>query len=116
MTYIYCVVVLHTVARFHHSYFYLLASCPSFKAKLINTRIVLLYIVTHYSSFLTKIMADNIVSLTLGVTVPFVIVCAASFALRVYSRAYIVKSFGADDWTMVGAFICWIGHCPSSHT
>ncbi|KAF1353219.1 hypothetical protein BDV97DRAFT_396067 [Delphinella strobiligena] len=54
-------------------------------------------------------MADNIVGLALGVTVPFVVVCAASFALRIYSRAYIVKSFGADDWAMVGAFIGWIG-------
>lgn len=52
---------------------------------------------------------DNLVGLEIGVTVPFVILCVGSFALRVYSRACIAKSFGLDDWMMVAAFFGWVG-------
>ncbi|KAL1311860.1 hypothetical protein AAFC00_001933 [Neodothiora populina] len=52
---------------------------------------------------------DDIVGLSIGITIPFVIICTLSFVLRVYSRVYIAKSFGADDWAMVAAFIFWVG-------
>ncbi|KKA24001.1 hypothetical protein T310_1983 [Rasamsonia emersonii CBS 393.64] len=39
---------------------------------------------------------------------PFVVITGLSCLLRFYSRLYISKSFGMDDWFMVAASIAWL--------
>ncbi|KAH9897557.1 hypothetical protein F4778DRAFT_744038 [Xylariomycetidae sp. FL2044] len=55
------------------------------------------------------VVYENIQPVVWGVTVPFVILCAASCVVRLYTRAAIVKHLGPDDWLMVAVFLVWIG-------
>ncbi|KAF2137048.1 uncharacterized protein K452DRAFT_216923, partial [Aplosporella prunicola CBS 121167] len=55
---------------------------------------------------------EDLSPLCWGVTVPFVLLTVASFLLRVYSRAFIVRCFGMDDWLATIAFVSW----PFQHT
>ncbi|GAD93081.1 conserved hypothetical protein [Paecilomyces variotii No. 5] len=43
-----------------------------------------------------------------GVSIPFIVLTGTTCLLRFYSRIYISRSFGPDDWFMVAASISWI--------
>lgn len=36
-----------------------------------------------------------------GITIAFLVLSCIAVALRVYARAGILRTFGADDWTML---------------
>lgn len=40
-----------------------------------------------------------------GVSIPFIVLTGVTCLLRFYSRLYISKSFGPDDWFMVAASV-----------
>jgi hypothetical protein len=52
----------------------------------------------------------NLQPVVWGITIPFIIFTGVTCLLRFYARAAISKSFGIDDWFMVGGFV---GSFPS---
>lgn len=50
-------------------------------------------------------ITDNLQPAAWGITMPFVVITGLSCLLRFYSRLYISKSFGMDDWFMVAASV-----------
>ncbi|KAL1961623.1 hypothetical protein VTN77DRAFT_1373 [Rasamsonia byssochlamydoides] len=55
-------------------------------------------------------ISDNLQPLTWAITMPFVVITGSTCLLRFYSRLYISKSFGMDDWFMVAASIAWLAN------
>jgi hypothetical protein len=50
-------------------------------------------------------LSENMQPAALGVSIPFIVITGITCLLRFYSRAYISKSFVADDWFMVAASV-----------
>lgn len=50
-------------------------------------------------------ISDNLQPVAWGVTMPVIIITLLSSLLRFYSRLYISKQFGMDDWFMVAATV-----------
>lgn len=50
--------------------------------------------------------------LLIGLQVLFVLVALAVYALRIYTRAIILKSLGNDDYIMGGAMVSLLLHLP----
>lgn len=46
----------------------------------------------------------------LAVNVSFFCLTWIFMLLRVYTRAFLIKSFGSDDWSMVGALLLFTGY------
>ena len=42
----------------------------------------------------------------IGVAIGFVSLATICFALRVYVRLFLTRSFGLDDWFLTGAMVC----------
>ena len=43
--------------------------------------------------------------LLFGFEIPLIIITSIAMALRMYTRAFLTRSIGADDWLMLGATI-----------
>lgn len=50
-------------------------------------------------------LSDNMQPATWAISIPFIVITGITCLLRFYSRLYISKSFGADDWFMVAASV-----------
>ncbi|KAK7947844.1 uncharacterized protein PG986_008730 [Apiospora aurea] len=55
------------------------------------------------------VVLENMQPIVWTVTIPFAILCLSSILIRLYTRRYIAKSFGADDWFMLAVLPVWIG-------
>ncbi|KAK8094945.1 hypothetical protein PG997_001630 [Apiospora hydei] len=55
------------------------------------------------------VVLENMQPIVWIVTIPFAILCLSSILIRLYTRRYIAKSFGADDWFMLAVLPVWIG-------
>ncbi|KAJ9203231.1 hypothetical protein DTO166G4_6113 [Paecilomyces variotii] len=53
-------------------------------------------------------LSDNMQPATWAISIPFIVITGITCLLRFYSRLYISKSFGADDWFMVAASVSWL--------
>jgi len=47
-------------------------------------------------------------NLMVGVSIAMPMVSLACVGLRVYTRAFIVRNMGPEDWTMVAAAVSWL--------
>ncbi|KAK8133485.1 hypothetical protein PG984_005497 [Apiospora sp. TS-2023a] len=65
--------------------------------------------VTKVASTEGPVILENMQPVVWIITVPFAIVCLSSILVRLYTRQYIAKSFGADDWFMLMVLPVWIG-------
>ncbi|KAJ9299698.1 hypothetical protein DTO271G3_2582 [Paecilomyces variotii] len=53
-------------------------------------------------------LSDNMQPATWAISIPFIVITGITCLLRFYSRLYISKSFGVDDWFMVAAAVSWL--------
>jgi hypothetical protein len=51
------------------------------------------------------VVYDNIQPIVWATTIPFFVICLTSCIIRLYTRAFIQKPFGVDDWFMVGGSV-----------
>jgi uncharacterized membrane protein YcjF (UPF0283 family) len=57
------------------------------------------------------VVYENIQPIVWIVTIPFFLLCLVSSAIRLYTRAFIRKPFGTDDWLMLAATVSSV-HAP----
>ncbi|KAK8087401.1 hypothetical protein PG994_002375 [Apiospora phragmitis] len=55
------------------------------------------------------VFLENMQPVVWIVTIPFATMCLASILIRLYTRRFLAKSFGADDWFMLVVIPVWIG-------
>lgn len=61
------------------------------------------------AAVLGPVVLDNMQPVVWIVTVPFAVLCLTSIVVRLYTRRFIVKVFGADNWFMLAVGPVWIG-------
>ncbi|EGX93830.1 integral membrane protein, putative [Cordyceps militaris CM01] len=60
-------------------------------------------------------MAENRGPELLGINITFCIITCSIVLLRCYTRAFIVKAFGVDDWIIILATMCYLGYITASN-
>ena len=58
-------------------------------------------------------MVESIQGIAYGVATSFFVLATATTLLRVYSRGWVVKSFGWDDWCMVSILVRYSVYVPT---
>jgi hypothetical protein len=51
------------------------------------------------------VVFDDIQPIVWGTTIPFFVICLTSCGIRLYTRAFIQKPFGIDDWFMAAGSV-----------
>ncbi|KAI5782664.1 hypothetical protein EDC01DRAFT_780391 [Geopyxis carbonaria] len=57
---------------------------------------------------------DNRQGLFIAVNIASVVLATVATAARLYTRGFIVRSWGKDDWALLGAALCFIGETAAS--
>lgn len=63
----------------------------------------------HHAGTEGPVVLKNMQFFVWFITIPFAAACMVSVLVRLYTRRYICKAFGADDWFMTVILPVWMG-------